>query len=375
MTKFDYSPSLVALVPATADYAQRWHEWRSQAKAQRFMPMQPASADQLAERLAQCGSDLGTTDYKEYRWFVTLRGLPIGTVALSNISTRQSHGEISYHLDEAHHGHGAGKRAVGMLVDKIFAETSLNRLFATISVGNTASIGLAEALGFTREACLRQHFRIGDGYVDQLIYGLLRQEVENSERSAVEATGSVRYLPGGARLHLTPVAIGQTEQLNAQTLAPRQFMEANVATIGPTLAILRTIFGDASRYFEFGPVGGGAVYELRMPKPPRSISVSDGYFVVDLGGKLGHFHIAIWPSQKDLNIGQSHRACQRAALFQGYDASGRPANLAGFRCWNGAGVQILNISTSHLRGIEIIDDLIHTYGEEATLSEFTSLAT
>jgi ribosomal-protein-alanine N-acetyltransferase len=84
--------------------------------------------------------------------------------------------EIGYMLSESHQGRGLGTAAVSLFVAKIFRESSLDRLFATISVENAASIRLVTRLGFTREGLLREHFLIEGRRVDELVYGILRRE-------------------------------------------------------------------------------------------------------------------------------------------------------------------------------------------------------
>lgn len=142
------------------------------------MPFQNASVEQLAERLGHCSSDLGMPGQAEYRWFVEYAGKPVGTVGLTNISA-QGDGEISYHLDDRVHRRGIGSRAVAMLVANVFAQTDLHRLYATVSVGNAASIALLRALGFSQEAHSAKHYRIQNVLVQQLIFGLRRCDLEN----------------------------------------------------------------------------------------------------------------------------------------------------------------------------------------------------
>lgn len=168
----------VRLVPIMAEHVSAWQRWRKQPTSQRFNPLLPLSDEALIRRLAT-GTSSQLADrpgYNEYRWIVELRGAAIGTVAASNISWGMGYAEVNYMMSDEYHGQGFGTRSVALLVEKLFRETDLSRLFATISVENTASIKLVERLGFTLEGQMRQHYLIQGRRVDELIYGLLRHE-------------------------------------------------------------------------------------------------------------------------------------------------------------------------------------------------------
>jgi ribosomal-protein-alanine N-acetyltransferase len=79
-------------------------------------------------------------------------------------------------LAESHHGRGLGTRAVSLLVDKLFTDTDLERLYALVAAENTPSCRLLERLGFKREGLMREHYVIQGARVDEIIYGLMRRE-------------------------------------------------------------------------------------------------------------------------------------------------------------------------------------------------------
>jgi RimJ/RimL family protein N-acetyltransferase len=140
------------------------------------MPIEPWSVPALEQRLSMSVPDLSDPTKPEHRWIVQYGRESVGIVALLRPAFRQGHAEISYHLSEAYQGLGIGQAAVTLLIDHVFTETKLARLFALISVRNAPSRGLAEKLGFVHEGTLRSHFVIGRKRVDQCVYGLLRKE-------------------------------------------------------------------------------------------------------------------------------------------------------------------------------------------------------
>ena len=66
-----------------------------------------------------------------------------------------------------------------MLLDHCFEELSVHRVQALIHPDNTASIHLAERLGFRCDGGpLRDYWRIGDRYAGVMMYGLLAGELK-----------------------------------------------------------------------------------------------------------------------------------------------------------------------------------------------------
>jgi RimJ/RimL family protein N-acetyltransferase len=167
---------LVRLVPVDVGLAPKLWAWRQQDAARRYMPLRQRSVEELAERLSRSASDLADRTCDEYRWFVEADAEVVGTVVLKNVSRTMGHAELGYHLAEAVHGRGIGTVAVRMCLDLAFADPDLHRIWATISADNAASQGLVRKLGFRREARLREHLRIQNHWVDQLVFAVLRHE-------------------------------------------------------------------------------------------------------------------------------------------------------------------------------------------------------
>src|SRR6478752_10664667 len=74
------------------------------------------------------------------------------------------------------HRQGLAAEAVTAMLDFCFAELGLPRIQAFIHPDNSASIGLDEKLGFSREGVLRDNLRVGDVWRNDLLYALLSTE-------------------------------------------------------------------------------------------------------------------------------------------------------------------------------------------------------
>lgn len=165
------------LIPARPEHAAAWHRWRGEADSQRFNPLYDLTVVELAQRLRILGEgDIAERRRTDYRWMVECGAEVIGTVSAMNISWGMGYVEIGYMFGAEHHGRGLGTRAVALLVGKLFGETAMHRVYATVSVENHASIRLLERLGFRREGVMREHYLIQGRRVDEVIYGLLRHE-------------------------------------------------------------------------------------------------------------------------------------------------------------------------------------------------------
>lgn len=75
-------------------------------------------------------------------------------------------------------GIGYGKESMKALIKYAFEETDTNRLWLDVYPDNTVGIKLYEGLGMHRDGVLRQNYRSERGYLDQVVYSILREEYE-----------------------------------------------------------------------------------------------------------------------------------------------------------------------------------------------------
>jgi ribosomal-protein-serine acetyltransferase len=79
-------------------------------------------------------------------------------------------------LGAAFEGKGLVTTACQVMIDHAFHELGLNRVVISCASDNQRSRAIAEKLGFTREGILRQSDWLKDGFVDQVVYGILANE-------------------------------------------------------------------------------------------------------------------------------------------------------------------------------------------------------
>jgi RimJ/RimL family protein N-acetyltransferase len=166
----------LSLVPMRPEHAELWAAWRAEPTTRRYNPVAESPLESLRVRLGGWDGRLIDLGREEYRYLVQLGTEPVGTAALLAPSWRLGFSEIGYLIGEQHQGRGYGKRAVELLVDLAFAQSRLRRLQALVSVENVPSQRILDRLGFTREGRLRSHFLVEGRPVDELVFGLLREE-------------------------------------------------------------------------------------------------------------------------------------------------------------------------------------------------------
>jgi ribosomal-protein-serine acetyltransferase len=85
-------------------------------------------------------------------------------------------GEIGYWVASAHEGRGLVTKACHALIAHAFGELGLHRVTICAAPGNVRSRAIPERLGFTEEGTLREAERMGTGYHELVVYGILEQE-------------------------------------------------------------------------------------------------------------------------------------------------------------------------------------------------------
>lgn len=87
--------------------------------------------------------------------------------------------ELAYSIAPWLWGQGLATEAASAVLDHAFTQLELHKVFAAVVEANTGSVRVLEKLGMLPEGRLREHVRIRDGTVaDVLNYGVLREEWE-----------------------------------------------------------------------------------------------------------------------------------------------------------------------------------------------------
>ncbi len=169
----------VRLRPFVAADLELLARWREEATARAHQPLRRLSREELRLELeAGSAGPLSDRTRSRFQWVVERREdrLPLGWVTLTVRSREHGIAEVGYTLSAAYHRQGYGSEALGLLVERAFAEPELQRLEAVCSVDNEASWRLLERRGFRREGLLRAYYVINGSRVDHYLYARLRAE-------------------------------------------------------------------------------------------------------------------------------------------------------------------------------------------------------
>lgn len=75
-------------------------------------------------------------------------------------------------------GMGYGKEVMIALMQYAFEEQHMNRFWLDVYPDNARGIKLYESIGMHREGVLRQNYKSERGYLDQIIYSMLKPEYQ-----------------------------------------------------------------------------------------------------------------------------------------------------------------------------------------------------
>ncbi len=113
-------------------------------------------------------------------WAIVLKNNPsllIGSICLWKFQLEHYRAEIGYVLHPDFWRKGYMKEAINSVVRYSFDQLNFHSLEAMINPENLASAGVLEAVGFQREAFLKENYFFRGKFLDTAIYSLLNQPV------------------------------------------------------------------------------------------------------------------------------------------------------------------------------------------------------
>ncbi len=169
------TPRLTLRRPVTADAPAIFEEYASDPEVTKYLMWRPhRSLGDTAAFLTF--ADEGWVSGKDISWAITITG---SDRVIGMIGARPGHNkaDIGYVLGRRHWGTGIMTEAGRAIVDLLFRERTMYRVWATCDTENLASARVLEKLGMTREGVLRRyivHPNISEEPRDSLIYARVR---------------------------------------------------------------------------------------------------------------------------------------------------------------------------------------------------------
>jgi ribosomal-protein-alanine N-acetyltransferase len=125
-----------------------------------------------------------------------LTGQAIGAVGVHGIDQKNRLTEIGYWLAKPYWGKGIVVEALGRILQYLFIERKLQRVFARVWHPNARSARVLEKAGFAREGCHRREVFRNGRWMDVLQFGMLFEEwsaMQKTRRSKpTGSTGSAK---------------------------------------------------------------------------------------------------------------------------------------------------------------------------------------
>jgi ribosomal-protein-serine acetyltransferase len=151
---------LHAVIEANRAYLARWMPWAAGQTPQDTLAFIHRTREQLV-------------DNNGFQTAVVENSKIIGVVGFHGVRWDDRSTSIGYWLAESSQGRGIMTEAVRALVDHAFGVWQLHRVEIRAAVENARSRAVLQRLGFAQEGVLRDAERIGERYVDLVVYALL----------------------------------------------------------------------------------------------------------------------------------------------------------------------------------------------------------
>ena len=151
---------LHALIEANRDHLAPWMPWAADETLEGTLEFIRLTRRQLA---ANDG----------FQTAIVRRGRIAGVIGFHRVDWPNRATSIGYWLDERQQGRGIMTRAVRALVDHALVEWRLNRVEIRAAPENRRSRAIPDRLGFREEGVLHESEKVGERYLDSVVYGML----------------------------------------------------------------------------------------------------------------------------------------------------------------------------------------------------------
>lgn len=149
-----------AVIDANRDHLSRWMFWAPDAVPEQSLEFIRRGRRQIA-------------DNDGLQLAITLHGEIVGSIGVHGINWQHRNTSVGYWIAERAQGRGIITAAVRALTDHAFRVWELERMELQAAPENVRSRAVAERLGFRQEGVLRRAWRVGDRWLDHVVYAML----------------------------------------------------------------------------------------------------------------------------------------------------------------------------------------------------------
>lgn len=161
----------------------------------------PESIESLRESLA---ARADATARGEQAFFVIAEAGAGPPVGCCDLRPRPGgfRGDLGLWIGEPYQGRGYGTEVVRKLLDHGFRQLGMAKIEATVFVGHRASRRIFEKCGFLLEGTIRRAVRKRGRFVDEWLFGILREEHLGASAAEADADASAKPAPAEPFLHI-----------------------------------------------------------------------------------------------------------------------------------------------------------------------------
>lgn len=160
-----------------SDAENMFYNWASSENVTKFLSWNPhVSVDDTKNLLTEWVNAYNEPNY--YQWAIVLKenNQPIGSIAVVNIKDKIAEMEIGYCIGEKWWHSGYTSEAFKRIIEFLFQEVGVKRIFAVHAVENTNSGKVMQKCGLSYEGRLRRAGITGSGRIcDLAIYSILSE--------------------------------------------------------------------------------------------------------------------------------------------------------------------------------------------------------
>jgi ribosomal-protein-serine acetyltransferase len=167
---------LFALIDADRAYLSRWLPWATDQDLEGTLDFIRLTRRRLADNTG-------------FTVAIVCDGALAGVVGLQPLDWTHRSTSVGYWLGERYQGRGIMTLAVRALIEHAVSIWKLNRIEIRAAVDNVRSRALPGRLGFREEGILRATERIGNVYLDSVVYSVLASEWPSKVAAAEHARG------------------------------------------------------------------------------------------------------------------------------------------------------------------------------------------
>lgn len=158
---------------------EQLYEVLSDAEVAKFDYFHPlTSIEQALKFIARFKNEL--EENEEITWGIILKETNqlIGTCNMGSFDDGARRAEIGYDIAQSKWGKGYATEALGAVIEYGFKTMNLNRIEATITPGNDASVKVLTKLNFVHEGIVRERDLIKGKLEDGIMMSILKRDYE-----------------------------------------------------------------------------------------------------------------------------------------------------------------------------------------------------